>query len=309
MSKFSNHSEHIASYLDGQMNLGEMQEFEKQLHTDPLLRSEFELQNDIIHTIKDFRKTQLKTRLDQVPVSFGPGAMIGMKAAAALVITGIIGVSAYLYFNTPAEDAAIVSETIVLNSQEENSDGTVDLLNDEIPELDLPQDEVISEDPEELETVGVSAKEAVTAPVKKNESTPIEEEVQFEESLTPVINSPKLATPNLEDTEIEESIQIPNAGLAQEGISDNNVVAVETARKDSDMFHYQYFSGKLYLYGDFRDNPYEILELNSANNKRLFIYYNNDYYRILDNQQQITPLVKLTDQDIIKKLEIIQANK
>jgi hypothetical protein len=65
----------------------------------------------------------------------------------------------------------------------------------------------------------------------------------------------------------------------------------------------------MYLYVDFSDNHYDILELNSSNDKRLFIYYNNDYFRILNDQQQIPPLLKLTYQDIIKKLEIIQANK
>lgn len=68
MSKYLEHSENIASYLDGDMSLDQMQEFEKLLHTDPVLRSEFELQQDIMHTLQDFRKTQLKTRLDQVPV-------------------------------------------------------------------------------------------------------------------------------------------------------------------------------------------------------------------------------------------------
>ena len=123
------------------------------------------------------------------------------------------------------------------------------------------------------------------------EFIPTAKDLIADENLTPVINRPNLATPNLEDAEIEESIQIPSAGLTQDALADNNVVAVETARKDGDMFHYQYYQGKLYLYGDFRENPYEILELNSANGKRLFIYYNNVYYNILDDQQQITPLV------------------
>jgi len=130
-----------------------------------------------------------------------------------------------------------------------------------------------------------------------------------EKAAEPVINIPNLVDLNLDHTEVEESIDVPSAALAQDGLVNNNVVAVETARKDSNMFHYQYYSGKLYLYGDFRDNPYEILELNSASGKRLFIYYNNAYYRIADDQHQITPLVQLTDRDIIKKLEIIQANK
>jgi len=315
MSKFSNHSERITSYLDGQMNPGEMAEFEKQLHTDPLLRSEFEFQQDIIHNIKDFRKTQLKTRLDQVPVGAGPGAMIGIKAAAALVISGIVGVGAYLYLNsTPDEiEAPAVSEVITV-APEESIVEQVTPAVEELTEEDAPDVSETIAATQEIEENTSPTDSKKTVPVSKKEKetltiAPEETRVPEEESLTPAINSPRLATPNLEDAEISESIQVPNAGLTQDVLADNKVVAVETARKDENMFHYQYFNGKLYLYGDFRENPYEILELNSANGKRLFIFYNDNYYRILDDQQQITPLVQLTDQDIIKKLDIIQANK
>ncbi|GJM28141.1 MAG: hypothetical protein DHS20C17_07760 [Cyclobacteriaceae bacterium] len=310
MSKYSKYSEQIASYLDGQMNPGEMQQFEKQLHTDPLMRSEFELQQDIIHNLRDFRKTQLKTRLDQVPVGMGPTAMIGMKAAAALVISGIIGVGTYLYFTTPAEDAVLVNETELVTESIESTDEPVTVITEALPEVSTDQQETSTKEPLIIEPkIAETKRETVREPVKENTVLPSEEKVPVEENIAPVINSPKLMTPILEDTGFEESIQIPSAGLAQDGLADNSVVAVETARKDADMFHYQYFSGKLYLYGDFRDNPYEILELNSTKGKRLFIYYNGDYYRIIDGQQQITPLEKLTDHDIIKKLEIIQANK
>ncbi len=311
MSKFSNHSEQIASYLDGQMTPVQMQEFEKQLHTDPLLRSEFELQNDIIHSIKDFRKTQLKTRLDQVPVGMGPSAMIGMKAAAALVISGIIGVGAYLYFNSSVEEIPAVTEVVAPAVTQETTDEPLNLIPEETVDNNFIEEttnepELVEEQPK---VVNTEPKADAASTEEVSEFNPTEKELIANEDIAPVINSPKLATPNLEDAEVEESLQIPSASLTQDALADNNVVAVETTRKDGDMFHYQYYQGKLYLYGDFRENPYEILELNSATGKRLFIYYNNDYYKIQDDQQQITPLVKLSDQDVIKKLEIIQANK
>ena len=296
MSKYLNHSESIASYLDGQMSPEQMQEFEKQLHTDPVLRSEFELQNDIIHTLKDFRKAQLKTRLDQVPVGAGPSMVVGVKAAAALVISGIVGIGAYLYFTGPDEETGSITENIAPVELKVQPEEMVKL-----PE-ELPVEELVEEPVETVPNQEVVSVELPTTEPQEIIDTP-------QEKTDPVINSPRLADPNLDHTEIDESIEIPTAALAQERLADNHVVAVETAKKDSDMFHYQYYSGKLYLYGDFRDNPYEILELNSANGKRLFIYYNHTYYKIADNQLEITPLEELTDQGIIKKLEIIQANK
>ena len=311
MSKYLNHSEQITSYLDGQMTPGQMQEFEKQLHTDPLLRSEFELQTDIIHGIKDFRKTQLKSRLDQVPVGAGPSTLVGVKAAAALVISGIMGFGAYLYFTSPEEIVPMVETIAPIEQPELQSEA-----GEQLPEA-LPLNETATE----TTSVETSETKPVTTPKSNSasitgqplaeksavNSEAITDEVEKPSAL--VINSPKLVDLNLDHTDVEESIDIPTAALAQDGIVDNHVVAVETARKDSNMFHYQYFSGKLYLYGDFRDNPYEILELNSVNGKRLYLYYHNAYYRIADDQHEITPLVQITDQDIIKKLEIIQANK
>ena len=312
MSKYLDHSERITSYLDGHMSQGEMLEFEKQLHTDPVLRSEFELQQDIIHTLKDFRKAQLKTRLDQVPVSAGPSGLVGIQAAAAIVISGIIGLGAYLYFNTGGEEPATISESLEPIAKTE-------IPQEEIVEpIAIPSNEEVEAESESVDIVGEESinieKPANLTKTTKEEKPAVTKAVETEEEPEeiiekPVINSPNLIEPNLEESNPEESIEMPSAALAQDGLLDNNVVAVETARKDSDMFHYQYFSGKLYLYGDFRDNPYEILELNSSNGKRLFIYYNNEYYRIKDDQKEITALEKLSDQDTIKKLEIIQANK
>ncbi len=307
MSKYLNHSERIASYLDGQMSPGQMQEFEKQLHTDPVLRSEFELQKDIVHTLKDFRKTQLKTRLDQVPVSVGPGIAVGVKAAAALVISGIVGLGAYLYFNTSEDESGVITESIAPIEQQVNPE-TLIQLPDELPVEDEIATETVAEPVQEATEEIV----ALSQPEMEMEEAPVESTVtdQLETKTDPVIRTPNLIDPSIyQSEEVEETIEMPTASLAQDGLLENNVVAVETARRDSDMFHYQYYSGKLYLYGDFRDNPYEILELNSAQGKRLFIYYNGAYFKINDNQQEITPLEKLNNQETIKKLEIIQANK
>ena len=319
MSKYLDHTERIASYLDGQMTPGQMQEFEKQLHTDPLLRSEFELQQDIIHSLKDFRKSQLKTRLDQVPVSVGPNGLIGIKAAAAIVISGIVGLGAYLYLNDTTEP--VLTDTIEPVEQVIENQQPAVQVEEQIPEstpenieeaASLTEPSSEASQPEETspvveeETVGTNN---IVEVAQSDNISNVEEEVPEEAPQIPVINSPKVITPDFEETDLEESFDTPTPSISQEGLKDNTVVEVETAKRDREMFHYQYYSGKLYLYGDFREQPYEILELNSSTGKRLFIYYNGDYYRISDNQVEITPLLKLSDQDIIRKLEIIQANK
>ncbi len=317
MSKYQNYSENIASYLDGDMSPDQMQEFEMQLHTDPVLRSEFNLQQDIIHSIKDFRKTQLKTQLDQVAVSAGPSGVVGITAATAIVISGIIGLGAYLYLLSPSEETSSITvdeahvQAEVITETEVVAETSEEVIIGESNEL-IESNEVVKK-PEakssEIKTTKINTTTqsvAISKPVTPSKDDTAQKTT---EELSPVINSPTLVIPELDESDVEESFEAPNAGLAQEGLMGNNIVEIETAKRDVDMFHYQYFSGKLYLYGDFRDNPYEILELNSANGKQLFIFYNGTYYRVLDNQQEITPLEKLSSPDIIKKLEIIQENK
>ena len=300
----------IGSYLEGSMSPGEMLDFENQLHTDPVLRSEFELQQDIVNSVKDFRKSQLKARLDQVPVTMSPTILVGVKTAAALVISGIIGLGAYLYFtqDTP-EDLTdnITIEEPVAALENNLEDSAVQNNNIEADsEATAIKDKVelaIAEEPAVEEVTANEVK--VVAPIKTEEVT-AEPEVK---ETTPVVNSPQIIDPSLDETVTEETLEMPSAAISQEEIADNPVVEVESAKKDPELFHYRYYSGKLYLYGDFKDIPYEILELNSDSGKKLYMYYHNKYYEILDNQIDLTPLQSLEDPDIIKRLDIIKENK
>ncbi len=309
MSKYLNHNELIGSYLEGGMSPDQMLEFENQLHTDPLLRSEFELQQDIVNSLKDFRKSQLKARLDQVPVSMSPTVLVGVKTAAAIVLTGIIGLGSYLYFYTgdvPVEESLTTQEITIDESLEQTTTAN------EIQELPVERKskEITEEQIDESSTAIKEADMIKTQPLAKTEASKevVEEEV-VEEIASPVVNSPNIIDPSIDETVQEETLEMPSAALAQEELSDNPVIEVETAKKDAELFHYRYYSGKLYLYGDFRDIPYEILELNSANGKILYMFYDQKYYQILDDQVELTPLQPLEDAEIIRRLEIIKENK
>ena len=144
MSKYLDHTERIASYLDGDMSPDQMQEFEMQLHTDPVMRSEFELQQDIINSLQDYRKTQLKARLDQVPVSMGPSGLMGIKAAAAIVISGVIGLGAYLYFMPKSELPNQISEITTTEEIAIPENVVTNVPNDEIEEI-VEEKEMINE--------------------------------------------------------------------------------------------------------------------------------------------------------------------
>lgn len=311
MSKYLNHTERIGSYLEGSMSPDEMMAFENQLHTDPLLKSEFELQQDIVGSLKDFRKSQLKARLDRVPVSMGPTALVGVKAAAVIVLSGIIGLGTYLYFNNTNDGNMLtVQEELVEEAAVEEIFSNPEIFTEpatETLESEVPEVVESAAEPQKVASRASSDHHEIADVAKKSE-TP-KETPKKEEITQPVVNSPQVMDPQMEEGISEEDLEIPSPALAQKELVNNPMVEIETGKKEEGLFHYQYYSGKLYLYGDFRENPYEILELNSANGKRLYMFYNDKYYQILDNQMDITPLEVLLDHEIIGKLDIIKANK
>ncbi len=305
------------------MSPDEMLAFENQLHTDPVLHSEFELQQDIINSLKDFRKSQLKARLDQVPVSVSPTGIVGVKTAALIVLTGIIGVGTYLFLNNQAESSPESANELVVEAVEpEVLDEAVETLSSE--DLGSAEDNVAFEDnaavEEESTAVEVdnnqidasAADSEVNAKSSKavaEATAPNRTEEEQTKVATPVINSPQIIDPSLEDNS-DETLEIPTPKLGETEVSENPVLEVETTKENNhEFFHYQYYSGKLYLYGDFTDNPYEIIELNSTSGKKLFMFYNDNYYRIFDNQVDLTPLKAVQDKDVIKELDIIKENK
>ncbi len=328
MSKFLNHTEKIEAYLEGSMSPDEMLDFENQLHTDPVMRSEFDLQQDIIHSLKDFRKSQLKTRLDQVPVSMGPSTLIGVKTAAVIVLTGFMGVATYLYFNSENESGASFEQEPITEQQIETPAPKEEIKSEELSENTL--NEVIAEEDKaeqitnasEGEDASFIAEQVTEQPRERKESESAEskssDKDEYQETdeaiannTAPVANVPQVEVPDTESeaTLPEESIEMPSSAIAQEEPTEDAVIEVETTKENQQLFHYQYYSGKLYLYGDFKDIPYEILELNSASGKKLFMYYNSEYFEILNDRTELTPLEKLNDQGIIEKLEIIKENK
>jgi hypothetical protein len=318
MSKYLNHNELIGAYLEGSMSPDEMLEFENQLHTDPVLHSEFELQQDIVNSLKDFRKSQLKARLDQVPVSVSPTGIVGVKTAALIVLTGIIGVGTYLFLdNQKVVTPESANELVVESLEPEVLEEAVETLSSEDVKSTVEEQTLVSEEesdltePQSTQIADVSAKaenKAANNTAVAEIAAPQKEEEQAKVT-APVINSPQIIDPSLEDNG-DETLEIPTPELGETEVSENPVLEVETTKESSnEFFHYQYYSGKLYLYGDFTDNPYEIIELNSASGKKLFMFYNGNYYRIFDNKVDLTPLQAVKDQDIIKELDIIKENK
>jgi hypothetical protein len=74
-------------------------------------------------------------------------------------------------------------------------------------------------------------------------------------------------------------------------------------------FHYQFYQGKLFLYGDFGKSPYQIIELNTNFGKKLFLFYDSTFHTIKNEQVIVAPLEEITDQNLVSELNDMISEK
>lgn len=74
-------------------------------------------------------------------------------------------------------------------------------------------------------------------------------------------------------------------------------------------FHYQFLDNKLFLYGDFGQTPYEIIALNLAEGRHLFLKYDTRFYTIDSQQTEVAPLQAIEDSVLINALKNIHTRQ
>jgi len=87
-----------------------------------------------------------------------------------------------------------------------------------------------------------------------------------------------------------------------------DALQVDNFEPDSEDLRYEYFDGKLALYGNFGNSPYQILEINQNGEKRLFLFHETSFYAIT-NTSVALPLERIEDAEMIEELEIFKNEK
>ncbi len=293
MNRKLNHIEQIERYLEGNMSGEELQAFDKLLDKDPMLKSEFQLQEDIISAIKDSRKAELKARLDNINVGAYNTGISAAKIVLTGAITAAIGLGIYFYSqesteNSPSQvqEQPILEDTNAFIQPEEN--GAVSPT--QIEQLDEP----------------ILAHNAATEDIVIKEK---EDENIKAEAATTVVATPEVTPPTpieaFEDVEgMALEIKTPSNKL-EESLASTEVTAVEIENEEDhgNSFHYKFYNNKLYLYGDFKNIPYELIELNTVSGKSVYLYYKGSFYYLESNQMEISPLNQIKDQNLIGELE------
>lgn len=291
--------EQIDNYHSGKMSPEEIASFESELNADPAIKAESDFQGDIVNGLKEFRKDQLKARLDAVDlapswIEFAQQSTL-MKSFGGIAVATIIGTGVYL--NAEKGESYNVDPIVI------------DAPNYEDPEFiwslgleDLPS---VATKPVQQKTIASSA---VVAPIEVVKVEEKEEAIEEKEEMT---FNPSFDAPDAKTINDEEAMETSNLDeLPEETVAEANEtpINVETEITKAIKVKYKYYDGKLFLSGDFDRAPYEILEINSASGRRIYVKYLDKYYKV-GVTDQLSDLPEVTDQAVIDELDLLRQNK
>ncbi len=285
----------LDAFLSGRMTPDELQSFQAELGSNPELQQQVAFQSEVTKGISEYRKAQLKARLDAIDVtptlwtSFQQSTVAQFVAGAVAV--SIISASLYLYFS---------------------SDNTAETQDDTVDELIIqPKTEAVDTLTVKPEANHETVDENQPVQTEKSGASPTaqEQEAVKEKEPTKPFN-PKVAVPKAGDVEAEKEFtpdELPTPEVAESSTNDTAPIEVEVV-DGRGKIKYRYYAGKLFLYGDFTAQPYEILEINTSKDRRIYLYHLEAYYEITPSDKPVN-VVEVTDQKIIQELTILRKAK
>lgn len=274
--------EKIDDYILGRLNGEEKKSFDQMMEGDPSLRSEVKLQEQLVDEIKKARFSELKSMLNQVPVTGSMVAGSGFTAsqiAIGVVTTAVVVSSTLLYFKPWKSNDVVPELQVIKPTQQRNIIAT-----DSVENKDKVTPVVVEKTSSESKLRN-GRKIVAQNPTTKTVVIPKIEVINPTEDLSETSNNPEKISAEKKGTEVT-----------------NSKIEVETNNTLSKYsFHYQFNSGKLVLYGAFDKDLYEIIEVNGSTHS-VFLFYKDNYYLLNERITSITPLTPITDGSLIKKL-------
>lgn len=278
-----NNFELIDDYLTNKLGEAEKAAFEKQLESDPALKADVALQNQILEGVRKARAAELKTMLQNVPIGGSAISWPVLRMAAGIVGAGVLIAGLSYYFRSHEN----INPSSLSTSIEDS----------------IKQKEKTTE-PMEEKKVEPTLEEA-----KNNESVKVVEEKKpvekKKEDLKPLkANQPKIEAvdPSNEMIDNSSSHSLTQAESAKSVITASHIAVETDSSNKKYSFHYQFNKGKLMLFGTFDKGLYEILEINSDTHS-VFMFYKDNYYLLDEKQAKITLLEPIKDKALVAKLK------
>lgn len=286
------YSSQLEAYFSGTMSETDRILFEGRVESNPELKSEFERQNDIVEGLKAHRRTELKTRLNNIsvePTLIGTLMQGSMMKSLTYGLTAVmVATGGYFFYN---KDAAIEYHIEALNAKTEYALGSA-LTPMTFNQLDYRFEGNI----QMLDYVEA-------APVFKKREVVEESPKQSIAFEVPEV------MPTHEETFDGMAVDFNAMDRIDQvtGISEVDKVNIQTISSRRYNFHYRLEDNRLFLYGKFNESPYEIIEISTPGSKKLFFYYHGDFYQLRKNASSITPLSKIENRELIHELDEIKS--
>ncbi len=279
--------ENIEAYLTSKLTATDTLAMEEGIKNDPLLKNEVEFQKDILESLKNSRKMQLKSRLNNIDVSTtSMGVSSAVKIAASFITVGMIGAGIYYMSVFPSSNKDKITENVsVLLTENAASYSTT----------------VNASESNKNESVLLKKVDAVKEkPTRKASNIKLYSKVVSPSAALAVVPNGAIAE---QDYGINKDIVLPTAGLndSKVKIADNVEIGYDSSIKKE--LSYKFYSGKLFLSKDFEEQPYELLELNTTKAKKFYLFFDNRYYELKANQNSIARLKEVNDTLILSSLK------
>ena len=267
----------IDDYLANRLSGDEIKTFEGDMIGDPTLRSEVERQRIIIEGIRKARIGELKSMLNQVPIEGGAvlGNWSAMKVAATIGVAAIIGTGIYFYLNSSTPSIPVT------------------------PSVEIPSDSISPEETPEQPIV--ETKEGANTETKESAKPKVEKKAE-QKNESSIVNTTKveIADPT-EEMIADEPIDSESINL--KSTITPSAIQVKTDKTNNlYSFHYQFWEGKLFLYGPFDEALYEILEVH-GDRHALFLVFKGNYYLLDESKEDVTELTPIRDRPLIQLLK------
>lgn len=286
----------IEAYFEGSISPSEKAMLDAKINSDPLVKAEFDLQQNIVKGISNARKQELKSRLAAINLPTNTGILTGSGVKwLAATVAGVTIFGSVLYWSLISLENDI--RPIEIKESQEIAFNTPTLVD--FPELTIKE----NDKKEEKETSYI-----ISEPPNTKDENDTQVENQDNDATAKVqpqalisYEDDKLFTNQNEEDELEN---IESREIAHNRADKTEIEFLE-ALKNGDSFHYRYFNSKLYLYGNFKKMPYQIIELNDKGKKQLFLSHNDEVYAIKDNTTEVTELRKIQDDMLKMEIQLI----
>lgn len=290
--------ETIDSFLRGDLSETEQTAFNKAVAADPKLQQEVAIQKDIIDGVKQHRHQQLKDRLNAIevkPVGVGFFSSPYFKLAASVGVVALLVGSFSIFNNNTIENTATVVESSPTGTEStEKSTEVSSIVSAE--NITSETEKTASKTAENNVTAQTSK---VVASASKTTQSSHAQNTASDNTFEEVSDEPMDSDNTIEGVNDNFNMPTMNHGGNASNISSPQI-KVSIVKENN--LGYRFFNNQLFLHGNFSNSTYELFELNNKPSKQLFLYFESNYYELLQGKTKVTSLTPITDKVILLQL-------